>query len=99
MQLYATPCLALYWHQVLQRGAAPSLNLAVCPAAARSPARSAKVPHAIALWLAVLRRPVPGWVRWQANAQQLAAVAFATTAWHSKSEASARCDAAVTTMV
>jgi hypothetical protein len=45
MQLYATPCLALYWHQVLQRGAAPSLNLAVCPAAARSPARSAKVPH------------------------------------------------------
>ncbi|RYE70899.1 MAG: hypothetical protein EOO81_07095 [Oxalobacteraceae bacterium] len=55
-------------------------QLAVCPAAACSPARCAKVPHAIALWLAVLRRPVPGWVRWQANAQQLAAVAYATAA-------------------
>lgn len=33
-------------------------NLAVCPSAACSPRCGAKVPHAIALWLAVLRRPV-----------------------------------------
>jgi len=80
MQLCAAPGLALYWHLVRQLGAAPSLNLAVCPTAACSPFSGAKVPFAKAIWLAVLRRPVLRWLRWQANAQQLAAVAFATAA-------------------
>jgi hypothetical protein len=53
----------------MQPGAMLKLNLAVCPSAACLPISCAKVPHAIALWLAVLRRPVLGWVRWQANAQ------------------------------
>jgi hypothetical protein len=61
------------------------LNLAVCPTAACSPISCAKVPFTKALWLAVLRRPVLGSVRWQANAQHPAAVAFATAAWLSKS--------------
>ena len=42
--------------------------------AACSPLRSAKVPFAIALWLAVLRRPVHGSVSWQATTHQHPAV-------------------------
>lgn len=42
----------------LQSGGLASLHLAVCPSAACSPPCGAKVPHAFALWLSVLRRPV-----------------------------------------
>jgi hypothetical protein len=42
----------------MQSGAALNLNLAVCLSAACLPISSAKVPLAIAKWLAVLRRPV-----------------------------------------
>ena len=48
--------LAFWLHQATPRGVLPSLNLAVCPAAACSPNGSAQVPHAIAKWLPVLRQ-------------------------------------------
>jgi hypothetical protein len=59
-------------------------NLAASPTETCRQISSAKVPFAKAWWLAVLRRPVLGSVRWQANAQQPAAVAFATAGWRSK---------------
>ena len=55
---FASSGLALHSLQVPPRGASQSLNLAVCPAAACLPSSGAKVPHATALWLSVLRRPV-----------------------------------------
>ena len=49
-QIYRASRATTWWHG--------QFNLAVCPSAACSPAYGAKVPYAIALWLAVLRRPV-----------------------------------------
>ena len=57
--------------------AEPSLNLAVCPAAACSPARLANVPHAIASSRAVLRRPRFTVVSRQATAQTITAYCLA----------------------
>src|SRR3990167_6084405 len=51
--------------------ARPSLNLAVCPTAACSPALFANVPHAIASPRAVLRRPRFTRVSLQATAQTI----------------------------
>ena len=57
--------------------AKPSLNLAVCPAAACSPPLSAKLPHAIASSRAVLRRPRFTTCSRQANAQTITAYCLA----------------------
>ena len=57
--------------------ARPSLNLAVCPAAACSPALFANVPHAIASSRAVLRRPRFTVVSRQATAQTITAYCLA----------------------
>ena len=43
-------------HRYSQPGGAAGLHLAVCPSAARSPQCGAKVPHAVAAWLPVLRQ-------------------------------------------
>ena len=48
----ARPGLALQLQRSMPSGAMPMLNLAVCPSAACSSPRSAKVPHAAAKWAA-----------------------------------------------
>ncbi|CAH0353071.1 hypothetical protein AQB9606_03047 [Aquabacterium sp. CECT 9606] len=57
--------------------ARPSLNLAVCPAAACSPPLFANAPHAIASSRAVLRRPRFTTRSLQANAQTITAYCLA----------------------
>jgi len=56
MHLCSASGLAFQWLEVPPRGTAPSLNLAVCPAAACSPIGSAKVPHVIGNRLPVRRQ-------------------------------------------
>jgi hypothetical protein len=72
--LQGTDLTGFAGHNLVAR---PSLNLAVCPAAACSPPLFANVPHAIASSRAVLRRPRFTVVSRQANAQTITAYCLA----------------------
>ena len=61
-------------HHALQRGVLANLNPAVCPSAACSTPVGAKVPHACACWLPVLRQ--------SAQRHQFAQVALAIARFH-----------------